>query len=157
MDTGVSIPSNNTGEVRIIPNSEINDIFNESKQNERRDELEAFLKVIVGKPHLLEGICEFGFVDGSNVSDCCAPIPDFQALSHRIFHELVINMLKGMKANGKAKQWKCGFLGSRWLDMDPRKYGLDSIRCAFYSKKYAVSEWKYQKPYVIQIMLEKAK
>ena len=135
----------------------IDKMMDETANDLKKKELQNFLKVCEGKPSLLRQICDIGAIDGHSLdSEACAPIERFfiyKAMSH-----CVNRILEGCEVNGKDGHFSCGFLGSRWMDLDDwaRAYGLTHCRCAFYSKKFS-EEWKSDKPYLIQLTVEKAK
>lgn len=87
----------------------------------------------------------------------CEPVPKETLI--KIGRDFVYILCSGTKVNATLNNWNVGFLGSRWLDMKGEIYGVDRIRAAFYSKKHygmrSDKEWPYDKPYAIQIMVEK--
>ena len=134
------------------------DLFG-SEADRRSDELKSdlvnFLKCVQGNAALFLALCEYGAADGHNLDpECCSPIADHTM--QRILRDGLRIMISNKPVNGKPGNWNCGFLGSRWLDMNAREYGLDYIRCAFYSKKCGGGEWPHSKPYAIMITAEKA-
>jgi len=124
-----------------------------------RKELKDYQNCVQGNPRMVLAITEVSIVSGHMLEpEMCAPID--RNLLRQIMHDAVMMIVLGMKVNGKPNSWSCGFLGSRWFDMDAEAYGLDYIRCAFYSRKhYQKSDgaWKCDKPYMLQITAEKGK
>jgi hypothetical protein len=130
----------------------------QQKSKERGDELEQFLKCVKGNPRRFFALCAFGHADGADLDPgCCAPINDGKLVQHVLYDALHI-IISDRPVNGKEGNWSNGFMGSRWLDMDAKKYGLDYIRLAFYSKKnYQGKTWRHEKPYAISVTMEKAR
>jgi len=60
-----------------------------------------------------------------------------------------------MKLNGETNNWSVGNMGSVWCDMDAKKFGVTYIRIAFYSKSSYPGTWKFPKPYIVDISVEK--
>jgi hypothetical protein len=119
-------------------------------------ELETLLKVVKLNPDRLSQLVDIRGVCGSRLDpEACVPIPPGTLLE--ITAELAMDMIKGMKVGDKDSQWHVGGLGSRWYDIDPRPYGLDYIRCAFYSKRSYNKPWTFKTPYIIQITCEKGR
>jgi hypothetical protein len=96
-------------------------------------------------------------VDG----DCCVRLP--KAKLQEVLTSLIDMLLEGIPHADDLTEdercekpcWKIGAMGSRWIDLDARKHGLDHIRAAFYSK--AEGGTRGDKPYAIQVMCEKAR
>lgn len=122
-----------------------------------RTELENFTRVIKNKPLCFFALCELGFIDGANVDDCCEPVPT--ETMARVKKDVFEKLMSGdMMVDGTDGNWSVGSFGSRWFDLDAKAYGLDYIRGAFYSKSFAEDGvWEHDKPYVIQVMVEKSK
>ena len=122
----------------------------------RKQELIDFQKRVKGNPHELDKITYYGFNCGSKIEpSLCEPID--KSTMRDICVDSGRMILKGMKVNGEEGQWSNGFMGSRWFDMDAKKYGCDYIRVAFYSKKFYPGKWSGDKPYRIIITAEKGK
>jgi hypothetical protein len=131
-------------------------MLSDMKANEMYDELKNFLKCIKGNPAMFLAICEYAGIDGHRLDpECCAPID--KKLIYTILRDAIAIITDNRPINGKPENWSCGCFGSRWLDIDPRPYDLDYIRCAFYSKKTSKKDWKHEKPYAIQITIEKGR
>ena len=121
-----------------------------------RKELIAFQKCVKGDGWRLLSLCEVSALCGSAIDPgCCAPI-DRKVLK-AVDGAAVKKVVEGMEVNGEFGQWSCGFLGSRWFDLKAEDFGLDYVRCAFYSKKHYKGKWEHDKPYVIQITAEKSR
>ena len=119
-------------------------------------EVEDFQKCIQGNLGRLLALCDVTAHSGHIVApDLCAPLG--KDILDRVMEDLVGLLLKGMPVSGKTNCWSVGGLGSRWIDMDASKYGVDYIRCAFYSKKNypADKKWPADQPYIIQVQVEK--
>ena len=122
---------------------------------EMRKEMIDFQKCVAGKEGLFFALTDISAVCGSAFSDCCARIP--RPVLREVLMAATLRIIHGnMKVDGKMGHWSMGGFGSRWADMDGSHWGLDYIRCAFYSKKFHKGEWKHDKPYRIQIMCEKS-
>ena len=112
----------------------------------KKKELEVFAKACKGKtPEQLQNIFSLA---------CAAPKNMPKQLVYRVMWDFLHILSAGTKVNGEPNNWNNGGFGSRWLDMDETKYGLDGIRCAFYSKKFYPEEWKHEKPIHVQIIME---
>lgn len=132
------------------------DMFNDEHIEVLRKELKDFQKCALRNPQRLEALCDFVVVDGSKIdSELCKPVSENckRGAAEEAFYKIVT----GMPIDGKKGNWSCGFMGSRWFDLDAEEYGVDYIRCAFYSKKHYQGTWKYAKPYVLAITIENTK
>ena len=121
-----------------------------------RKELAAFQKCVEGDGWRLLSLCEVSAISGYALDpESCAPIDPkvLKAVAGAAFKKVA----EGMEVNGKFGQWSCGFLGSRWFDLKAEDFGLDYVRCAFYSKKHYTGKWECDKPYMIQITAEKSR
>ena len=129
----------------------------EDKIEKQRKELQVFLNCVKHNPEAFEKLCDLGIVSGHELdSECCAPVEKKVLL--KVGLDFVKLLLSGeQKINGKMGHWSCGFMGSRWCDLKASDYGLDYVRCAFYSKNFYEGEWKHTEPFVIQITCEKTK
>ena len=127
----------------------------EEKNDELRNELKNFIKCIKGNPGMFLGICEYGGIDGHSLDPgCCVAIDE--KLIYTILRDAISIITGNRPIDGKEGNWSCGCFGSRWLDIDAKPYGVDYIRCAFYSRKtHKTEKWKSEKPYVINITIEK--
>jgi hypothetical protein len=116
-----------------------------------------FQKVIYRNPERLLALADSGVVSGHQIDpECCASIPD--DILRRIAHDTAILLLEGnAKLNGKTNNWSVGGFGSVWMDLDAKKYGLDHIRLAYYSKATSTDGWTWAKPILIRITAEKSK
>jgi hypothetical protein len=133
-------------------------MMDETTNDQKKKELENFLKVCgTHGEFLLHQICGIGAMDGHSLDpECCAPIE--RSLIQKAMKMCVSRIVNGCKVNGKDGHFSCGFMGSRWLDLNDwaRQNGLTYCRCAFYSKKFS-EDWEYDKPYQIMLTVEKAK
>jgi len=121
-----------------------------------RKELADWQKCVKGEYFRLCGLTQICAIDGHRLdAGNCAPIE--KALLKRVMADFVSIVLEGRPITGGQGNWSCGFMGSRWLDMDASKYDLDYIRVAFYSRKHFKDNWTCDKPYIIQITCEKGK
>ena len=137
---------------------ETSDLFNEAKSKRQHKELETFLNCCKNNPAFISKALNVYAVCGSELSpDVC--VPTEKALRSRIAQDFFRLLEAGQKVNGKENNWCNGCFGSRWCDMDAEKYGVDYIRCAFYSKSSydPKKKWTQDKPFVVQITIEKAK
>ena len=129
----------------------------DTKIEQLRKELEIFLNCVKGNYANFQKLCFFSLVDGHKLDPTvCDPL-DKQTLHAVGFHFINLMLDGKQKINGETNNWSCGFMGSRWCDLNAADFDLDHIRAAFYSKKHYQGEWKYEKPFVIQITCEKAK
>jgi hypothetical protein len=137
-------------EIEKMMNGETNDV--------KRKELENFLTVCAGNYFLLTSICDIGVIDGHHLDpESCSPIDE--SLLREAMKECVRKIIRGCKVNGKDGNFSAGFMGSRWMDLNEwaRSNGLTYCRCAFYSKKFYEGKWASDKPYRIQITVEKSR
>jgi hypothetical protein len=137
---------------------DVSSLFNEEKSSKQLKELETFLNCCKGNQDFVMNQLNIYTVCGSELdSDVCVPVP--RALRSEIAQDLYGLLIKGQKVNGKPNHWSNGCFGSRWCDLDAKKYGVTYVRCAFYSKSSydPKKEWKQDKPFVIQITVEKTK
>jgi len=126
----------------------------EEKNDELLNELKNFLKCIKGNAFMFLAICEYGGIDGHRLApECCSPIDE--KLIYTILGDAISIITGNRPIDGEKGNWSCGCFGSRWLDINAKPYGLDYIRCAFYSRKTSSKEWKHEKPYAINITIEK--
>ena len=136
--------------------------------NTLQKELENYLKCVKGNTDRMFALTDIMSVDASKDNAwCCETIPNWRITDNNgkcvggvgvsVMKEIIRKMNDGQKVNGKDGQWSCGFMGSRWCDLDAEKYGLDYVRCAFYSKKTFKGEWRHNEPYAIIITCEKAR
>ena len=122
----------------------------------QRKELEVWTKIVKGSPERFFAATTVSPVSGHRADPgSCGEVSD-DAL-RRISMDFVRLCIIGTQVNGKTNNWTNGCWGSRWMDMNPKKYGVDYIRAAFYSKKNFKGEWKGDKPFLVQIMIEKAR
>jgi len=126
----------------------------DEQDNALRTELKNFLKCIKNDAGRFLAICDLDAIDGGRIDECCEVIEE--QLIYRIMRDAIKIIIADKPINGKLGNWNSGCFGSRWLDMDAKPYGLDHIRCAFYSKKYN-SNGCNELPYRIVITCEKAK
>jgi hypothetical protein len=120
------------------------------------DELKQFVKCIHQNHPRLMALCSVAAIDGYSISESCEKLP--KGKLSEVLHDFVDLLLHSQfKFNGKTEDWSIGFMGSRWLDMKAEPYDVDYIRAAFYSKKTYKGEWKSDKPYRIQITVEKGR
>jgi hypothetical protein len=125
-----------------------------------RKETADFQKCVLGNFARLVSLCDIGAVCGSDLDpESCVPIE--ATVLRRIVQDFAKEVLAGMPSRDKKDtpylSWNTGGLGSRWVDMDASKYGIDYIRAAFYSKKHMEGDWPWDTPYMIRITCEKAK
>lgn len=120
-----------------------------------RAELTAYQKCVKGDMGRIVALTYISGVDGASLDpESCTPIS--KSLIQAICHDVVLRVAAGMKVNGTPDNWNCGFLGSRWFDIDGDKYGVDYIRAAFYSRKSS-KNWQSPKPYAIIVTIEKSR
>jgi len=144
--------------VQFLTADEAKNMFiSDDKHKAFKDELSTYLNVVKDNPMMFSKITDFYFVCGSNLEpDCCSPIDE--KTKSAIIPDVVFKIVSGMKIDGEFENWSCGFMGSRWFDMDAKKYGISYIRVAFYSKKLNGSQRNGgNKPFSIVITAEKAK
>jgi hypothetical protein len=144
-------------ETKALSKDEIDEMFNPVSNQERGKELEDFTKCVKGNPSRFMALCNMTVICGSELEAfCCKPVD--KDILRRILRDAGEMIIYGnMKVNGKVNNWSNGNIGSRWFDMDAKKYGVNYIRGAFYSKKHYKSEWKCDTPYAINIIVEKAR
>lgn len=135
----------------VITNPEI---ITEEKSKLMSKEITDFLKFVEGNPERLFAVCHIQYIDGHSIQPAfCSKIEP--QLLKTITEDFCALVLSGkMKVTGKINNWSCGFLGSRWCDMDAKKYGLTYIRAIFTSRKYKPG-YDEEKPYTIRLMIEK--
>jgi hypothetical protein len=141
----------------ITDYEDIMKLLDEGVNDKKKKELENFLKTCEKNPSLLFAICSFSAISGHSLDpECCAPVE--KELLQGAMTACVERILEGCKVNGKDGHFSCGGMGSRWLDLNrwAKSVKLDYVRCAFYSKKFS-EEWKQEKPYSIQITVEKSR
>jgi hypothetical protein len=156
MNTATTSKMSSSYKITTPSTAEMDDMFNETKQNARETELINFTKCVAGKPDLLNALCEIEAIDGGSIDECCKRVGREKCI--QIMRDAFALLVSGkMKVNGKENNWSNGCFGSCWFDMDAEKYGVDYIRGAFYSKKTYAGEWNTDKHYRIQITIEKAK
>ena len=112
-------------------------------------ELTNFLKVVKKNPQLLSALCEFGVVDAARFDSSMTRCTKDQLNGAGAI--IIQKVLNGQQCNGKEGQWSCGWMGSRWCDIEAPDF---SARCAFYSKRFYKGEWKREEPYFIQLTVE---
>lgn len=131
----------------------------------RSQEMRVVQNLIKGDLATMRRLISVSSVCGSAMdSESCARIPKskLQEVLLDFIDMLMIGIphaddFKPDELDGMDKlppMWMCGGLGSRWIDLDARKYGLDFVRVAFYSK---AEQPKLDKPYALQIMCEKGR
>jgi len=121
-----------------------------------RKEIEDYQKCILGNYDRLMALTELSATCGSYLdSESCASVP--KPVLKEVLIKVMRLLLNGMEVKGGYGNWSCGGFGSRWIDLDAKEFGLDHIRCAFYSKKNYQGVWKHDKPYVIDVVVEKAR
>jgi hypothetical protein len=123
---------------------------------EMRKEMRDYQKCVAGKPALILALTDISSICGSALDpESCAPIP--REVLKEVLRHAVFRILDGvMEVRGGMGHWSMGGFGSRWIDLDASQWGLDYVRCAFFSKKFHKGEWKCDKPYQLQITCEKA-
>lgn len=148
---------NRTMNHKELTPKEVDEMLDENLNKKREEELKNFTKCVAFNYERLNALCDISAIDAGGFEECCQPVG--KELCRTILRDAVELLLDGsMKVNGKKNNWSNGCFGSRWFDMDAKKYGVDYIRGAFYSKThYKGGEWKEKKPYAIQIMIEKSK
>ena len=121
-----------------------------------RQEVRDYQRCVTKNPARFLALTDCRAVCGSALdSECCAPIP--RKVLEQVLQHAVYRILDGdMQIKGGYNNWSVGFMGSRWIDLDASQWGLDYVRCAFYSKKFFQNEWKGDKPYKLHITCEKA-
>jgi hypothetical protein len=132
------------------------------KSHTRRSrEMRVLQNLIKGNPLMLFRLCEVGALDGHRLDpECCAPIPE--KLIYKIMGDFTKMLIEGIPHADDLGEderyqtpcWMCGCFGSRWIDLDASKYGLDHIRVAYYTKS---EDSKLEKPHCFQITCEKAR
>jgi hypothetical protein len=121
-----------------------------------RKEIQDYQKCILGNHDRMVALTHIFGASGHTLDpESCSEVP--RDLVKTIMRDLVSRLLAGMEVKGGYGNWSCGGFGSRWIDLDAKDYGLDHIRCAFYSKKHYQGVWKHDKPYVIDVVVEKAR
>ena len=142
---------------KVTAHSDASEVFaSDDKVKKITKELETFLKCCKSNPDFLDRNLALYVLDGGNLDPHCCKVIDTDVKS-KVAQDFFKLLLAGQKINGKDENWCVGWMGSRWCDMKAERYGLDYIRCAFYTKSSYEGEWKHSKPYVIQITAEKAK
>ena len=123
-------------------------------------ELKNYLKCVKGDAPRFMALTEFGLMDGGKMDpECCAEITD-KSVINRVMRDTILQVIADKPVDGKEGNWSCGCFGSRWMDLNAEKYGLDYVRVAFYSKKhYKGSDgWPHEgKHYAVIITAEKGK
>jgi hypothetical protein len=117
-----------------------------------RKELINYAKLTKGHYFRLNALTTVSAISGHTVDEGLVPVP--KDVLQRVMRDFITHALNA-DVNGELNNWSCGMLGSRWMDMDASLYGCYAIRCAFYSKTYYEGKWKHDKPYLVQIMVEK--
>jgi len=123
--------------------------------DERRKEMANYTKCIAGNILRFNALTKFVCIDGYGLDpESC--VPTNRDVRRKIMDDFVKIVISNPKIDGKINNWSSGGFGSRWMDMDAKKYGLDYIRIAFYSKKFS-EEWEHDKPFVLEMVCEKAR
>ena len=143
--------------VQILSAKEAMNMFiSDNKHKVLMDELTIYQKVVKYNPQMFYKITTASFVCGSDIDpESCSPITE--EIKNSIIRYVFSKILDGMKINGEFENWSCGFLGSRWFDIDASKFGISYIRVAFYSKKYNPQSVIGDKPFFITITAEKSR
>jgi hypothetical protein len=135
---------------------QLDDMMSGKIAEPRREELKNFQTLVKGNRDRLLALCEFSAISGEYLEPCCGHVDE--AVLRTILEDAVKEVVRGKKVNGKAGQWSAGFMGSRWFDMDAKKYGVTYVRAAFHSKKFTKEgKWNRELPYAIHITVEKAR
>ena len=134
------------------------DIFGDAAEARNKDlatEMMSFQECVKGNRSRLLALAAITAISGHHLDpESCVPVP--QELVQQIGQYAGGMVIKGMERGSGYGQWSCGFMGSRWFDIDPEKFGVDSIRCAFYSKaNYKGGVWPHDEPYSIDITVER--
>ena len=138
--------------------SNLSDVFISQDRNDTlRKGLENYMKVVAGNPLAFLGLTEFGIISGHKIDSCCAPVSDDILRKVLEYYMNVIVWGRDREINGKMDHWSVGFLGSQWMDIDAKQFGVTHIRASFVSKKTHVGEWKSDKPVIIRVQVEKAR
>lgn len=140
--------------VTVLNQKEMDEMFDKKRYDSLRKELADFQKCVHQNFPLLSALCEIWTIDGAGLDpSVCQPVD--REVRRKIAQDAVISILKGKGISGEEENWRVGCFGSRWFDMNGEKYGVDSIRAAFYSKKFYKDQWEHDKPYCIEITVEK--
>jgi hypothetical protein len=134
---------------------EINKMMNKNNLEAKRKDLENYVKCVAGSVEMLSGLTNISAIDGVALDPYACKVVGRDVL-RAVMDEFVMIATNKPKINGKMNNWSTGGFGSIWMDMDAKKFGIDYIRVAFYSKKFQ-DEWEHNKPYSIQITCEKSK
>lgn len=121
----------------------------------RRDELRAWQKCVRGNAARLMALTDISVVCG-NTRDPESCVPVSQRTLGLIGATLLHRITRGVSLNGKTGNWSCGYMGSRWMDLNAKDYGVDYVRAGFFSRKFGGTR-PGGKPYAIQVMVEKAR
>lgn len=137
-----------------------NDIMTDNQIADLRQEMENYAKCMKGHKERIEELTYIGLASGHmRFPDACEFVSRQTLI--KIGEDFMYRVYKGTRVDGTPNNWSVGFMGSRWLDMEGEIYGVDSIRAAFYSKKYYTKhtgkKWTFEKPYAITITVEKEK
>jgi hypothetical protein len=146
--------------VNIPVESNTHDAFGFVKDDHQKSitqELKQFVTCIHNNEDRLVALCSVDAIDAFAVNpEVCVKLPK-GVLSTVMFDFVELLLTKKFKFNGKQEDWSIGSMGNRWLNMKAESYDVDFVRAAFYSKKTSKREWKSDKPYRIQITVEKVK
>jgi len=141
--------------VTISDPAEIEKMLNQDQHAKKEKELKTFLSCAKNNFDFLQRNLTLASICGSHLDpEVCEPVS--RELRSRIARDLVTLLINGQKVNGKMNHWSNGGFGSRWCDMDAKKYGVDYIRAAFYSKTFSDGDWSHPTPFFIGITVEKA-
>jgi len=133
----------------------IDKMMNKNNLEAKRKDLENYIKCVTCNIERLTGLTDISAIDGAALDPYSCKKMSRDVL-RAVLDEFVKIAISNPKINGKMNNWSTGGFGSIWMDMDAKKFGIDYIRVAFYSKKFQ-DEWKHDKPYSIQITCEKSK
>ena len=137
--------------------------INETQYREYEREILSFMRCVYRNPNRLFALCNFAGEDyGSSYNDgFCQAIDETTRQS--IMKDAFLYIIQGNIPiyDGHSEEyhlkWHIGEFGSRWFDIDPKKYDVSSIRVAFYSKKVDTEFNAFDdKHYAIVVLMEKS-
>jgi hypothetical protein len=138
-------------------------MFEDAEKNYEKHtkECRVLQRLIKGNYENLLRLCSIKGIDGAKIDPgCCMPI-DADVIRN-VMKDFVIMLLEGIPfaqdlSEDKQSEipcWKIGNMGSRWIDIDPRPYGLDYIRVAYYKND---GEFITEKPHIFKVQCEKSR
>jgi MYND finger len=132
----------------IIQDARDGGFMEESKSEERREELKKFLQCIKGNRKLGNALCAVRTRCYTEEGETSFEMTESVM---NLFRKMLERIFSGeQEVNGKKGHWSNGCFGSRWYD-DRNTY--TTCRVAFYSRKTS-SEWNCDKAYMLDFTFE---